>query len=129
MSVHHTFRDQPAFGRRAAMEADLHAQLSGTQERAVRARRGWTLSLALGFAAFGILAAIWAGPNVEDAAYRAVLVFKGGAADELTTASVRPAGTPDGGTRIYEVRRSVLQEPGEVCTIENEIETCDGGLR
>ena len=136
MPAHHTLRDAPAFGRRAtlntqtnAIDADLHAQLSGIEAAVSHARRGWTLRLALGFAAFGILAALWAGPNVEDAAYSAVLAFQGSADDDLTTASVRRAAPTEGGTRVYELRQSVLQAPGEVCTVENDVETCDGGLR
>ena len=105
-------------------EADLQRELLGVQAAVSRARRGRTLRAALGFAALGIGAALWAGQYAEDTAYRLALRASG-TADDLTTASVRPfrpeatrAAAPAGTPRRYLVRRSIMQAPGEVCVIE-----------
>lgn len=130
----------PSLAQRiAAVEAA--ASSSDGETTTSRAGRGRTLRIALGFAALGTAAAFWAGPNMEETAYRIALGLQQGAADDFTTASIRPAAprgaaasqgvaptrfrteTAARGTRRYVVRRSVMQAPGEVCTINGAAET------
>ena len=135
MPAHHTIDPVRHFGHRSSgssaaspVDNGLHEQLLGTQAAASRARRGRTLRLALGFAAFGIAAAIWSGPNVEDAVYRVALAWQGAPADDFTTASIAPVAPranpaePRGGS--YVIRRSVLTEPGVVCVVTETGSTC-----
>ena len=129
-----THRPANAFGRRSvASGTGLHEQLEATKAAAARARRGYALRIALGFAAFGLAATFWSVPNVENTIYRAQLAWQtggqGDAADDLTTASITPAArraAPAAGRGFgdeprrpgrYVVRRSVLQGPGEVCIV------------
>ena len=144
--THHTVPDRPkpSFGQRGTvLEPGLREQLVGLEAASARQRRGYALRLALGFAAFGVAAALWAAPNVGDAANRMARAWQGDG--EITTASVAGrrarrgergpqisplrsdtrTGEPVPRKRSYVMRRSVLQAPGEVCRVEGDLITCE----
>ena len=95
-----------------------------------------TLRVAVGFATCGVVAALLVAPNADELAYRVALAMAP-AADEVTTASIRPAARPvaapavaaprapvtvrsTGAKRRYTVRRSVLAGPDEVCIVSSD---------
>lgn len=83
-------------------------------------RRGWALRMSLAFAAFGAVAALVIAPAADEAVYSIALKLRGGAADDFTTASVRPVVERPQRVRRYTVRRSVLQPREGSCILYSD---------
>ena len=87
-------------------------------------RKGWSLRIALGFAAFGVGAALALAPAAEEAVYKIALTLRGGGTDDFTTAGIRrpDAARTTGERRALRtsIRRSVLHPEGKTCILYSD---------